>query len=437
MKKLKFSTLFLSSLLIIGAVSCTETIDGDMPNQNDPTTTASSFEETAIPEGFTFKTSQELTLHADFEGIDEQVLYEYRYVLPSGDVRQVGKMISNAQSNMNHPVRLPIHVKNIQVIARTTTGSYLETTGITGNNVYVTFNSSSPTFTDVTSNQRSSGISSTDTDSDGVIDSNDDYPNDPNKAFDSYYPAYDVKASYAFEDLYPRKGDYDFNDVVIDYNYHFIKNAAGHVVELIIDCNGVQVEAGLVHGAAIETPYPASYITSVTGYYTTNTVVELDSKGIETGNDANNAVVLLFDNMNDRLETTSGDITMTDDIVVTVVLNTPADPGVHWNFNPFIFRTNDRSREVHLSGQDYTAHFDTDLLNRNDADNGFETEDNHPWALDIPEVFEPPLEGRDITNVYHNFQAFAESGGATNTDWYLDIEGYRNQNKIAESVDLE
>lgn len=436
--KFRISTLLFFSVFIFFGTSCTETIDGgDTPDNQNSGDTETSFSETSIPEGFTFKTSQELVLHADFEGIDEQVLYEYMYVLPSGETRHVGKMISNDQSSMSYDIRLPIHVKNIHVIARTSNGAYKMQTGITGNNVYVNFNSESPTYSDANSNQRAAAVATTDTDNDGVIDSNDAYPNDANKAFDSYYPAYDTKASYAFEDLYPNKGDYDFNDVIVDYNYHFISNAAGNVVEIIIDCNGVQVEAGLVHGAAIVTPYPESYISSVSGYYTTNTVVNLHSNGYETGNDPNNAVILLFDNMNDRLQGTSGDITMTDDIVVTIELSTPADPNVHWNFNPFIFRTSDRSKEVHLAGQDYTDHFDTDLLNRNDADNGFTNDSNHPWALDIPEVFEPPLEGIDITNAYLNFQAFAESGGATNTDWYLDVDGYRNDSDISNSVNLE
>ena len=65
------------------------------------------------------------------------------------------------------------------------------------------------------------GSSNDDTDEDGVSDLFDDYPNDPEKAFDNYSPAEGQFGTLAFEDLWPAKGDYDFNDIVIDYQYNF------------------------------------------------------------------------------------------------------------------------------------------------------------------------------------------------------------------------
>ncbi len=55
---------------------------------------------------------------------------------------------------------------------------------------------------------------------DGVPNDEDDYPEDPTRAFNSY-----DTASVAFEDLWPAMGDYDFNDLVLGCTYKIVTNA--------------------------------------------------------------------------------------------------------------------------------------------------------------------------------------------------------------------
>merc|ERR1711879_138237 len=57
-----------------------------------------------------------------------------------------------------------------------------------------------------------------DADGDGISDVFDDFPNDPSKAFHTNNYS---NSTLVFEDLWPQKGDYDFNDMVIDYNMFF------------------------------------------------------------------------------------------------------------------------------------------------------------------------------------------------------------------------
>ena len=59
-------------------------------------------------------------------------------------------------------------------------------------------------------------IEEEDTDNDGIIDFYDEYPDDPDKAYDTYTPSIYGWGTYAFEDLWPNQGDYDFNDLVIN-----------------------------------------------------------------------------------------------------------------------------------------------------------------------------------------------------------------------------
>jgi hypothetical protein len=61
-----------------------------------------------------------------------------------------------------------------------------------------------------------------DTDGDGIPDNLDAYPLDPTRAFNSYYPNETDFGSFAFEDLWPGYGDYDFNDFVVNFNYKIV-----------------------------------------------------------------------------------------------------------------------------------------------------------------------------------------------------------------------
>ena len=72
----------------------------------------------------------------------------------------------------------------------------------------------------------------TDADHDGVPDNFDDYPNDPLLAHNNYYPSKTGYSSQAFEDLWPARGDYDFNDLVVSYRFNQITNANNDVARI-------------------------------------------------------------------------------------------------------------------------------------------------------------------------------------------------------------
>lgn len=79
------------------------------------------------------------------------------------------------------------------------------------------------------------GAAAPDVDGDGVSDADDDYPNDASLAYNNYYPDPVEKATLAFEDLWPSYGDYDFNDVIIDFSVNTVTNANNDAVKLEID----------------------------------------------------------------------------------------------------------------------------------------------------------------------------------------------------------
>lgn len=88
----------------------------------------------------------------------------------------------------------------------------------------------------------------------------------------------------------------------------------------------------------------------------------------------------------------------------------------------FIFRSDDRTHEIHLPGQSTTAAFNTNLSNTADDAGDYRTANGHPWGLELVtpanQPFRFPRERVDIFNAYTNFQAWATSQGSQKTDWY-------------------
>jgi hypothetical protein len=123
---------------------------------------------------------------------------------------------------------------------------------------------------------------SNDTDGDGVKDTDDEYPNDPLRAFNNYYPSATGKATVAFEDLWPYKGDYDLNDVVVDYRYKVVTNAGNNVKDVNANYT-LRASGGIIQNSfAVEFPALRSNVVNLTGATLeagqTNAVVSIFSK---------------------------------------------------------------------------------------------------------------------------------------------------------------
>ncbi|WP_139263055.1 LruC domain-containing protein [Flammeovirga pacifica] len=268
-----------------------------------------------------------------------------------------------------------------------------------------------------------------DSDGDGVNDGFDEYPNDPNLAFNNYNPSSNGFGTYAYEDLYPEVGDYDFNDVIVHYRHNYITNASNKVVKMESKYIAKSVDADYNSGFGIELPFKLDSISSVTGTTITNGLVSLNGKGTEVGVSNDKPVVIVFDNQNAIVS--GSDIKSSEEMDMVVTFTSPITTQLlnFEGFNPFIFVL-ERGREVHLSGKQPTQKFNSDYLN-NGADVGsYKTSTNHPWGLSIGHKFHPPKENVDITSAYNNFSLFATSGGVSKANWYTDDSGNRNTQKI-------
>ncbi|UZR98241.1 LruC domain-containing protein [Chondrinema litorale] len=282
-------------------------------------------------------------------------------------------------------------------------------------------------------------LDQTDTDNDGIIDVNDDYPSDANKAFNTYTPRQFGWGTLAFEDMWPDKGDYDFNDLVVNYRITAVYNADNKVAELIIKTRIKTIGGYFRNGFGIEFPFTPEVVASVTGNNNLQAgLINVAANGLES--DQDNAVLILFDNAynvgeawvcsNSQQNDTEVTITFTEPIIEETLGTAP--------FNPFIFINGDRQKEVHLSGKNPTKKMNKNLFGSSDDNSNssnkrwYKTKKNLPWAISVVYDFEAMKEGKDINRGYLKFKDWAESGGSTYNNWYIDVTEYRDDNEICQ-----
>ncbi len=307
---------------------------------------------------------------------------------------------------------------------------------------YVTAN---PYTAIINDNMPETTNSGTDTDNDGVADVSDDFPNDPNKCFSNHFPAENTFGTLAFEDLWPSKGDFDFNDLVVNYHYELIANAQDQVTQIKAQYVIRAVGASYQNGFAVQLPINASDVASVTGSQLTENYVTLAGNGVEANQ--NKAVVMVFDNAYKHVQRPAGFFVNTERNAPVVVADTfnltiNLANAIDFNtlnaapYNPFIMVNKVRGHEVHLIDQAPTDLADLTLLgtiqdkSKPNQEKYYRTRNNLPFALHIPVSFDYPLEKKAINIAFLKFVDWAQSEGISFTDWYLKLDGYRDEDKI-------
>ncbi len=285
----------------------------------------------------------------------------------------------------------------------------------------------------------------TDSDGDGVDDDLDDYPNDATRAFNVYYPNEEDWGTLAYEDLWPGKGDYDFNDLVLDYHFKSVLNSSNELVEFYTDYSVRAVGASLKNGFAFMLGGDPTNVASVSGANITENYLNLNSNGTEQGQ--TNTVIFLFDNAFNNIGSSGStfintkpdvDYVEPDTNQLHVVYQTPVSVSTTGTapYNPFLVVNKERGKEVHLAGEEPTDLADATLFGTwfDDTDPAsgkyYQSATNLPWAIDLPVSFEYPVEQVEILNAYTHFAQWAESGGTDYPDWYMDKSGYRVDENI-------
>lgn len=282
-----------------------------------------------------------------------------------------------------------------------------------------------------------------DADGDGVNDTYDEFPDDPRYAYVYSYPGESSYGSFAFEDQWPNFGDYDFNDLVVDYNFRHLANGTNEIVKLESQFVIQAVGAGSKNGLGLQLDIRPSAIQNVTGNVLATDLFNLNANGTESGQ--SKAVIPITDDPHHGFEgngfiNTEPELIVQepDTITVHIEFTNPLElyEAGHAPYNPFIVVNQNRGKEVHIPGYSPTDLVDASLFGQgNDASIPgsniyYQAQQGHPWAMNLPVSFYYPNEKTDIKVAYHHFQTWSSSGGFSYMDWYLDNQGYRDPDHI-------
>lgn len=281
-----------------------------------------------------------------------------------------------------------------------------------------------------------------DTDGDGISDMYDEFPNDPTRAFSDPTAA---TGTLAYEDLWPAAGDYDLNDLVVDYKMWSVKNAQNLALDINMEFTFRAAGGAYNNGFGVELSVPASAVSSVTGTRITGGYIARTASGVEAGQ--SKAVVIVTDDVGQVLKRPSGFFVNTQSnapriaevkLPIRVTFQTPQNLalGMSAPYNPFLIVNKQRGLEVHLPSFTPTEKADKSrFYTLNDGTNiskevYYKTKNNLPFAIHLPEKFEYPVEKQAIVGAYLKFSDWAKSGGGQFKDWYQNKTGYRNPTVI-------
>lgn len=266
--------------------------------------------------------------------------------------------------------------------------------------------------------------SNNDTDGDGTADEEDQFPQDPGRSYQVKVPGSGYKV-IAFEDLWPYKGDYDFNDLVIKHHVVYTKDAQNKITEglytIVIQNIGASKSNGiglqiLQDEAGRYSELNESVITDVTSE-TWNVKVKGENV-ITICDDVFTSLGSFYQNNG------TGPTHEPDTIQFTVHFNFSTAVDILSDF--YIFRTNDPGMEIHMPDVPPTAFANKDLFKTGHDASGsgiwYRTENNLPWAMEIilndEEDYYAPLEGVSIEKAYPEFIDWVKSNGKSNQSWY-------------------
>jgi len=279
-----------------------------------------------------------------------------------------------------------------------------------------------------------------DSDGDGVSDDLDAFPLDPERAARRFYPSATGYGSLAFEDNWPKKGDFDMNDLVVGYRAIETLNARNEITDLKLI---YQITArGAQNDNAFAVHLPGVPRTVINQSTSTLTVGSQPPVSLVPESGQNEAVFIMTSSANTLTKTgkawpcgffntvSACPRMAAVPLVAEIHFQTPLKPGqiASAPYNPFIFpnRYAGRGMEVHLVDHAPTDKADPKYFGTYDDTTNiaqarfYRTTDNKPWALDVPENWLYPAEWNNIANAYMSFSSWAAGLSDSNTtSWFM------------------
>jgi|GEM_PF-1525468 LruC domain-containing protein len=272
-----------------------------------------------------------------------------------------------------------------------------------------------------------------------------------------YYPSASEWATIAFEDNWPSIGDYDFNDLVMNYRIsEYTLN--GEVIRIKLE--GQIAAVGALHHNGFGFHLPGILRSSIDENAIRYTINDLPQNSSPLEAERNQAILIITNDVWDfvspgescnyyRTEPGCGsDIQMVFSMTLPMTDAIPSAQMPEFPYDPFLFATEGydhslafglppgRAYEIHLPDKAPTEAFRTDFFGRRDdrsePQNGryFVSANGMPWAINVGVEMHYSLEYMDVIYAYPLFSSFIANQGLVDADWYI-LENANTNNIFA------
>ena len=265
-----------------------------------------------------------------------------------------------------------------------------------------------------------------DSDGDGVLDAIDVAPCDNTIASMTFHPADRTYGMLIFEDSWPQKGDFDFNDFVVAHNQILNRDASGKLSSIRMELEIMAVGGVFSNGLAFRIPVTRDLVAG------TSLTIDGVSMAVAPWPDTQEATFTLAPDLHALFGVSKSPVNVQGSSVlpyVHVVFEvrfTASQAGLTSAapFDLFIFDST-RGVEVHRPEYQGTPRLDAALLGTSDdastVTRAFVTTGGIPFALELPEIIAYPPEGNPIDRLFPDIVAFGASSGTQNVDFFRNL----------------
>lgn len=260
-----------------------------------------------------------------------------------------------------------------------------------------------------------------DADGDGLINQFDHAPGNPEIAL-TVNESYSNKTSsyFIFEDVWPLKGDFDFNDFIVEVSFSWKRGKGNYLTEVSGICKAQWNNPNYGLGFELFEAKGAYLI------YLDDVIADLE--GAQKTELMKNGFVVLNETGADGNATKQFTVKFKQNSLTNFVLV------------PFLFKRENQQHQIRPFGTPPTQLQQMELFHSGDDASPriwqwvagekfkyplsgnqafYRTAESHPWGVQfMTEYFVPSAEKQSITESYPQFGTWAESGGTKNKDWY-------------------
>ncbi len=229
-----------------------------------------------------------------------------------------------------------------------------------------------------------------------------------------------LKGMYAFEDMWPARGDYDMNDVIVRYTYGKTFDINNNIYAESFIFRPYENIATNNNGLAFKL-IGSGQVASATCYM--RKANEEKYSEIPLQHEVEDNVYILTDNVKMNME---GDYKIT--------LNYSSPIKVQSTVQPFIFKNEEGNKrwEVHIAKEKPTSKMNMSHFGEGDdcsdpnKNSYYVRSGNYPFAIflsgathkDLSKMLDKNNESTPVDNLYSGYKGWVESNGKDNPNWY-------------------